>query len=52
VTVAAVVFDVGERPVDETRAILPRTTITVDSLGELPEAFARPDARPAQETAR
>lgn len=51
-TVAAVVFDVGETLADETRAILPRTTITVDPLGKFPEAFAGPDARPAQETAR
>lgn len=51
-TGAAVVFDIGERPVDEARAILPRTTVTVDALRELPEALARPAARPAQETAR
>jgi len=36
----------------ERGAILPRTTLTVDSLGELPESFAGTDARLAQETAR
>ena len=51
-TIVVDFFDVGETLVDETRAILPRSTITVDPLGELPEGFARPDARLAQETAR
>ena len=36
----------------ETAAILPRNTITVESLGELPERFARTDARLAEENAR
>jgi len=52
VTVTAVVFDVDETLVDETRAILPRTTIAIAFLGELPAAFARTDARPAEEIAR
>ena len=36
----------------ETRAILPPNTITIASLGELPEAILRTDAPPAQEIAR